>query len=81
MPCTKAAGKTRAFTADGRLGNAGADDVPARDDAAALAAKLGALAPADRARTGRELRARVVAGHSTEHWADAVLEVVRSVRG
>ncbi len=52
-----------------------------RDDAAALAAKLGALAPADRARTGRELRARVVAGHSTEHWADAVLEVVRSVRG
>ena len=52
-----------------------------RDDAAALAAKLGALVPADRARTGRELRARVVAGHSTEHWADAVLEVVRSVRG
>ncbi len=50
-----------------------------RDDAAALAARLAAFAPTDRARTGHELRARVVAGHSTEHWADAVLEVARTV--
>jgi glycosyltransferase involved in cell wall biosynthesis len=50
-----------------------------RDDAAALAAQLAAFAPTDRARTGHELRARVVEGHSTEHWADAVLGVARAV--
>jgi glycosyltransferase involved in cell wall biosynthesis len=48
-----------------------------RDDADDLAAKLTTLAGADRAAIGRELRARVEARHSVDHWADAVLEVAR----
>jgi glycosyltransferase involved in cell wall biosynthesis len=51
-----------------------------RDDAAALATRLVAFDPASRAGTGHELRARVVAGHSSENWAQAVLDVARSVR-
>ncbi len=51
-----------------------------REDAAALAARLAALVPDDRLRTGHELRARVVAEHSAGHWADAVLAVAASVR-
>jgi glycosyltransferase involved in cell wall biosynthesis len=50
-----------------------------RDDAAALAAQLAEFAPADRVRTGHELRNRVVAEHSSEHWADAVLAVAHGV--
>ena len=46
-----------------------------RDDADGLAERLRALAAADRAALGRELRARVEARHSVEHWADAVLAV------
>lgn len=52
-------------------------------DAAALAAGIVAVAAADpavRAATGLALRARVVAGHSLDHWADAVLDVVSEVR-
>lgn len=52
-------------------------------DAAALAAAIVAIASADpavRAQTGAALRARVVAEHSLDHWADAVLRVVREVR-
>jgi glycosyltransferase involved in cell wall biosynthesis len=37
-------------------------------------------APAARAATGLELRRRVVEQHSLEHWADAVVELVREVR-
>jgi glycosyltransferase involved in cell wall biosynthesis len=37
-------------------------------------------APAARAATGIELRRRVVEQHSLEHWADAVVELVREVR-
>jgi glycosyltransferase involved in cell wall biosynthesis len=37
-------------------------------------------APATRAATGLELRRRVVEQHSLEHWADAVISVVREVR-
>jgi glycosyltransferase involved in cell wall biosynthesis len=44
-----------------------------RDDAADLADRLRALADADRNALGRELRARVEARHSVEHWADEVL--------
>ena len=47
-----------------------------RDDADDLAAKLRALADADRNAIGRELRARVEQRHSVEHWADAVVEAV-----
>jgi glycosyltransferase involved in cell wall biosynthesis len=63
--------------------NAGFDDVLppellfARDDADDLAAKLRALADADRNALGSELRAKVEARHSVDHWADAVLEVAR----
>jgi glycosyltransferase involved in cell wall biosynthesis len=63
--------------------NAGfADVLPAelrfrRDDADDLAEKLRALADADRAAIGRDLRARVEERHSLDHWADAVLEVAR----
>jgi glycosyltransferase involved in cell wall biosynthesis len=52
-------------------------------DAAALAAAIvtiAAAAPAVRAETGAALRERVVAQHSLDHWADAVLDVVREVR-
>jgi glycosyltransferase involved in cell wall biosynthesis len=44
------------------------------DDEASLAERLRALSELDGAALGRELRARVEAGHSVEHWADAVLE-------
>jgi glycosyltransferase involved in cell wall biosynthesis len=49
----------------------------------ALAAVLAAVvaAPPDvRAGVGAELRRRVVAQHSLEHWADAVISIVREVR-
>jgi glycosyltransferase involved in cell wall biosynthesis len=52
-------------------------------DAAALAAAISAVAAADpavRAETGAALRERVVALHSLDHWADAVLDVMREVR-
>jgi glycosyltransferase involved in cell wall biosynthesis len=52
-------------------------------DPAALAAAIDAIAaagPAARAEAGAELRRRVVAGHSLEHWADTVIAVVREVR-
>ncbi len=61
--------------------NAGfADLLPAelrfdRDDPEELAEKLRALADADRAAIGRELRARVEERHSVGHWADEVLRV------
>jgi glycosyltransferase involved in cell wall biosynthesis len=45
------------------------------DDADDLAAKLRALAAADRNALGRELRTRVEQGHSVEHWADEVYAV------
>jgi glycosyltransferase involved in cell wall biosynthesis len=59
-----------------------ADVLPAelrfrRDDGDDLAEKLRALAGADRAAIGRDLRARVEDRHSVDHWADAVLEVAR----
>jgi glycosyltransferase involved in cell wall biosynthesis len=46
-----------------------------RDDADDLAGKLRALAHADRAALGHELRRRVEQAHSVEHWADEVLKV------
>ena len=52
-------------------------------DPRSLAAAIDAIAaagPAARAETGVELRRRVVAGHSLDHWADAVISVVREVR-
>jgi glycosyltransferase involved in cell wall biosynthesis len=51
-------------------------------NAAALAAAIVTIAAADpevRAATGSALRERVVAGHSLDHWADAVLEAVSEV--
>lgn len=50
-------------------------------DAAALAARLEALAALDtdsRRALGHELRARVEEGHSVRHWADAVLAAAAS---
>jgi glycosyltransferase involved in cell wall biosynthesis len=47
-----------------------------QDDAQALAERIGALVdagPEQRARIGRELRARVERGHSVDHWADGVV--------
>ena len=41
---------------------------------------VGAAGPEARAVVGAELRRRVVTGHSVEHWAKAVTEVVREVR-
>jgi glycosyltransferase involved in cell wall biosynthesis len=52
-------------------------------DPAALAAAIVTVAkagPAVRAEAGAQLRERVVADHSLDHWADAVLQVVREVR-
>jgi glycosyltransferase involved in cell wall biosynthesis len=46
-----------------------------RDDPADLAAKLRALAGVDRNALGRELRGRVEARHSVEHWGDEVFRV------
>jgi glycosyltransferase involved in cell wall biosynthesis len=53
--------------------------VPPRDPAAVAGAlsELAAAPPDVRAETGRELRRRVVAGHSLDSWAD---EVVRTAR-
>ena len=50
-----------------------------REDAEALAGRLRELADTDRSLIGHELRERVVTGHSTEHWADAVLDVAAAV--
>jgi glycosyltransferase involved in cell wall biosynthesis len=47
-----------------------------RDDPEGLAARLewlAGLGAEERAELGRRLRERVVAGHSADHWADAVL--------
>src|SRR5262249_47781968 len=56
----------------------------ARDrDPAALAAAIDGLARAgrdERVAVGTELRRRVVAGHSLQHWADEVIAVAREVR-
>jgi glycosyltransferase involved in cell wall biosynthesis len=52
-------------------------------DPAALASAIVAVTSADpgvRAETGSALRERVIAHHSLDHWADAVLEVMREVR-
>jgi glycosyltransferase involved in cell wall biosynthesis len=52
-------------------------------NAAALAAAIAGVASADsalRAETGAVLRERVVAQHSLDHWADAVLDVISEVR-
>jgi glycosyltransferase involved in cell wall biosynthesis len=52
-------------------------------DPAALAAVLDGIARApvaERASLGAELRSRVVAHHSLQHWADAVIAVAREVR-
>lgn len=46
-------------------------------DAGALAARVAALSRGQLPALGRELRQRVEAGHSVEHWADAVLAVAR----
>jgi glycosyltransferase involved in cell wall biosynthesis len=56
----------------------GAELMFPRDDPDVLAERIGDLASLDadtRARVGRTLRERVAAGHSVEHWADAVLAV------
>jgi glycosyltransferase involved in cell wall biosynthesis len=52
-------------------------------DAPALAAAIGAIAratPDERRAVGAALRQRVIDGHSLEHWADAVIALVREVR-
>jgi len=52
-------------------------------DPAALAARLDALGAAsleDRVEVGEALRQRVVDGHSLQHWASAVCDVVSEVR-
>jgi hypothetical protein len=41
---------------------------------------VGSALPAVRTAVGEELRRRVVEQHSLEHWADAVVAVVREVR-
>jgi glycosyltransferase involved in cell wall biosynthesis len=55
---------------------------PPRDPRAlaGILAAVGAAGPEVRASVGAELRRRVVDGHSVEHWAKAVTEVVREVR-
>jgi glycosyltransferase involved in cell wall biosynthesis len=56
--------------------------VPPRDPRALADAlvRLGAAEPATLAEVGAELRRRVVAGHSLEHWVDAVVTIVTEVR-
>lgn len=52
-------------------------------DPVALAERIGELAAASpevRAATGEELRSRVVAQHSLDHWADEVIRLVTEVR-
>ncbi len=56
-----------------------ADAFYPRGDASALAAKLRALAVADRDEIGRRLRERVRRDHSVDSWADGVLRAVRAV--
>jgi glycosyltransferase involved in cell wall biosynthesis len=46
-----------------------------REDAGALAVRLAALTPERRAGLGHDLHERVATGHSTRHWAEAVLGV------
>jgi glycosyltransferase involved in cell wall biosynthesis len=51
-----------------------------RDDPEQLASRIERLAmmtPAQRASIGRVLRERVAAGHSVQHWAERILEVVQ----
>jgi glycosyltransferase involved in cell wall biosynthesis len=65
---------------DGLTVGLGTELMFARDDPAELAERIRTLASLDteaRAGLGRTLRERVAAGHSVEHWADAVLEVAR----
>ena len=50
-----------------------------RDDPAGLAARIRALAAADRAALGHELRARVERDHSVEGWAAGSVEVASTV--
>jgi glycosyltransferase involved in cell wall biosynthesis len=63
--------------------NSGFDDVLppelrfAREDAAGLADALRRLQTVDRNALGAELRRRVEARHSAEHWADGLLEAAR----
>lgn len=47
---------------------------------AAVLREVAQAAPELRAAVGAELRRRVVAEHSLEHWADAVISAVREVR-
>ena len=52
-----------------------------REDPASLAdalAAFAALGAAERIELGRRLRDRVVEGHSVEHWADGLLQAIRS---
>jgi len=65
------------------LGGLPVDLLAAPRDARSLAVRLDRLARAShgvRIAAGEELRRRVVAGHSLDHWADAVCEVVTEVR-
>src|SRR5581483_3967834 len=57
-----------------------ADAFYPRGDASALAAKLRALAVADRDEIGRRLRERVRRDHSVDSWADGVLRAVSARR-
>jgi glycosyltransferase involved in cell wall biosynthesis len=56
--------------------------VPPRDPQALARALVGvaAASPAARAETGAELRRRVVAGHSLDSWADAVIATVAGLQ-
>jgi glycosyltransferase involved in cell wall biosynthesis len=65
------------------LGGLPVELLAAPGDALSLAARIDALARSshdERVAAGEELRHRVVAGHSLEHWADAVCGVVTEVR-
>jgi glycosyltransferase involved in cell wall biosynthesis len=65
------------------LGGVGLPLVAAPRDASALAAAIDAIAGsggAARRAAGEELRARVVAHHSLDHWADQVIRTIREVR-
>ena len=65
------------------LANAGVPLLAPPNDARGLADAIAAVAAAGttaRARAGTVLRERVVAGHSLDHWADAVVALVREVR-
>jgi glycosyltransferase involved in cell wall biosynthesis len=55
---------------------------PPRDASALADAIEGVAAAGDEVRraVGEELRARVVAGHSLDHWADQVIRTIREVR-